>query len=91
LSENAFIHDIVSSFFYSQFEDKLLAHFYATGKFLSQPNDENSPPLKGRPIMVSDLRCLMVNFIWLALFFFHANMLFRPCLRIFSAILAAGL
>lgn len=85
--------ELFKNWLYEQYgqKDKLLAHFYATGKFLSQPDDENSPPLKGRPIMVSDLRCLMVNFIWLALFFFHANMLFRPCLRIFSAILAAGL
>ena len=80
--------DFLYTWFNKHLKDELLAHFYKTGEILSQPDNKKSNLLNGRSINVSDLRCLMVNFVWLALFYFHYNMWLRPCLRIICALFA---
>uniref|UniRef100_A0A183C6U4 Very-long-chain (3R)-3-hydroxyacyl-CoA dehydratase n=1 Tax=Globodera pallida TaxID=36090 RepID=A0A183C6U4_GLOPA len=72
--------DLFREWLYEQYrkKDQLLAHFYKTGNFLSNADDSNSAHLRGRPVDVSDLRCLLVQIVWLALFYFHFNMWIRP-------------
>uniref|UniRef100_A0A914I6Z9 Very-long-chain (3R)-3-hydroxyacyl-CoA dehydratase n=1 Tax=Globodera rostochiensis TaxID=31243 RepID=A0A914I6Z9_GLORO len=72
--------DLFREWLYEQYrkKDQLLAHFYKTGKFLSNADDSNSAHLRGRTVDVSDLRCLLVQIVWLALFYFHFNMWIRP-------------
>ncbi|KAL3097420.1 hypothetical protein niasHS_003868 [Heterodera schachtii] len=67
-------------------KDLLLDHFYKTGNFLCNAEDCESASIRGRPVDVSDLRCLMVQIVWLALFYFHLNMCLRPLWRILIAL-----